>query len=80
VLQNHKTPFIGEHALLDAACPSCPIGQQARAEFCALSPGLYSSLIGLPFVIVLLAALLLGGRALKLPSTGWLRLKGASKQ
>jgi len=42
-------------------CPSCPIGQRARAEFCALSPGYYSMLALLPYAALLLTPSLLQG-------------------
>jgi hypothetical protein len=42
-------------------CPSCPIGQRARDEFCAFSPGYYSVLALLPYAMFLLAPSLLYG-------------------
>jgi hypothetical protein len=47
------------HGLLAKAamlllCPSCPLGQRARAELCATSPGYFLTLLLLPYVGLLL--------------------------
>jgi hypothetical protein len=45
------------------ACPSCPVGRDARREFWEQAPGYYSAIVLLPFAIVVLAGRLLGRRA-----------------
>ena len=35
-------------------CPSCPVGERARAEFCDTSPDYYVSLLVLPFAFMAL--------------------------
>lgn len=42
-------------------CPNCPLGQRARAEFCALNPSYYSAALLLPYLALLLAPSLLDG-------------------
>jgi hypothetical protein len=50
-----------EAQLFAGVCPSCPIGEQARAEFCDTSPGYYLSLVVLPFALSALVGFWLGG-------------------
>lgn len=46
--------------LLAGLCPSCPIGERARAEFCNTSPDYYLSLVVLPFALMALVGLWVG--------------------
>jgi hypothetical protein len=46
--------------LVAALCPSCPIGERARAEFCNASPDYYLSLVALPFAFMAIVGLWIG--------------------
>jgi hypothetical protein len=55
-----------EARLFAGLCPSCPIGERARAEFCDASPDYYLSLLALPFAFMALVGFLIS-RASFLP-------------
>jgi hypothetical protein len=46
--------------LFAGLCPSCPIGERARAEFCNTSPDYYLSLLALPFACLALFGFWIG--------------------